>query len=1122
MEKLSAQQREKIFEEELHTLETKNYITSTQHDAVLASYKRYQDDEKAKQVIKIETTSQIEEKEPEKEELIVKAKEPKTPEQIRERNITAVLVTGVILLLFGGLILATSSWGSLGDGAKVFFISLIVVVFFAMSVLSYKLKISQTAFAFLTLASLFIPITIVSAAYYELFGSYFSLYGEGRWFLGLLIGLVLFFLYKRIAERFQSKIFTVLSLIMFTMAIITGLIYVTPNAESFFVALVLVNILLTFMSEKIKERKAFAVFKENANSFLKIKITAEAFVILCLYHHSALYATALLLLSILFLMMFLKGWHFLYHIGFSLSFVWGYVLFINTTILTEINSIAISMLPLFFIVLYIFLKRNAVLARNFQYSFVGLTLSALFYIHVSEFSLQPSVEYLCSLALLTLQQFFVTLYMKNNLFSISTLTLFVFFIFRSTEGLDLSHLMKDWITFCIAAALYICCFLYSKKQWEVFQLGGVIVPVLTGLFVLSDMLARLEWESLVVAFMLLTLIFFLTFKKEKDRSLSLYGVPISLLLSLLCFLGIVNTDTYMESVGASGHFALCALVMVSMAFIIKKGNLSPFFKPFFIVAHNSYAVALFTLLYEWFILQDSTPTLIFLGGILLYMLTLRTFKLRYLWLPLTLSSLFTYLSLLNIFQWQTAQSYASFLLTGGVLFLALSYAVKKYSTYGHFVVFWMSHCVTSLSLFFTILFDALTTIDSYLYILPIICYAVSAFYSEKLWQKYLFTFFGLSTVCISLLSVVEEISNPDFYDAHGFSLTALLAALLWLKTKGPWKAIFEHYCFGILTLSILVYLGETAGVVDFKNFLVVVSLISFMIYLLNKRHLYIQIIFPLFCGTVFYMRFIFSSTAIVGMAVSLLLILLMLIFNYRWKEEEKISIKVLPYQMFGFLYIIVLNVRIFSSPESFWAQFLASIFVPLYIFALSIQYKLTKVEKGYRALIIATAFYPYSVVLNHIDIPALIELEVYAVPIIVIWTFIFRMLFPPSHSMGLIEIGSVCIFFLVLIIDALNSNTVNDAILLGALAVLSAIIGFILKFKSYFLGGIGTILLNIYLQTDSLWGNLPWWLYLILGGGFLITVASFFEWLKQKDQTTSQEILKRNKDRIKTWFKKWS
>ncbi|MBR8645224.1 hypothetical protein KEH51_16545 [[Brevibacterium] frigoritolerans] len=46
-----------------------------------------------------------------REKLVKLAKPKKTPEQIRERNISVILLTGVILLLFGGLILATTSWG---------------------------------------------------------------------------------------------------------------------------------------------------------------------------------------------------------------------------------------------------------------------------------------------------------------------------------------------------------------------------------------------------------------------------------------------------------------------------------------------------------------------------------------------------------------------------------------------------------------------------------------------------------------------------------------------------------------------------------------------------------------------------------------------------------------------------------------------------------------------------------------------------------------------------------------------------------------------------------------------------------------------------------------------------
>ena len=115
----------------------------------------------------------------------VAAKVEKTSEQLRERNISVVLITGVILLLFGGLIWATSTWDNLNAVLKVFCIGLVSVFFAGNAWIAFKLKINQTAFAFLTLASLFIPITILSASYYQIFGEYLSLQGEGRGLLGL-------------------------------------------------------------------------------------------------------------------------------------------------------------------------------------------------------------------------------------------------------------------------------------------------------------------------------------------------------------------------------------------------------------------------------------------------------------------------------------------------------------------------------------------------------------------------------------------------------------------------------------------------------------------------------------------------------------------------------------------------------------------------------------------------------------------------------------------------------------------------------------------------------------------------------------------------------------------------
>ena len=143
-------------------------------------------------------------------------------------------------------------------------------------------------------------------------------------------------------------------------------------------------------------------------------------------------------------------------------------------------------------------------------------------------------------------------------------------------------------------------------------------------------------------------------------------------------------------------------------------------------------------------------------------------------------------------------------------------------------------------------------------------------------------------------------------------------------------------------------------------------------------------------------------------------------------------------------------------------------------------------------------------------------------PLLIIGTILLRKIINRGKQTQILEIIFVSSLFLILIIDALKGNTLQDALLIGIISLVAIIFGFIMKYKSFFMAGTGTILLNVYINTNSLWGEMPWWFYLIVGGILLMASASFLEWKKQKANTTSKEILDKNKQRLKDWFNKWN
>lgn len=139
-------------------------------------------------------------------------KKTKSAEQLRERHLNIILIAGVALLFLAGAVLATTSWLLLSPLVKVSLISLIAVVFLGMAKLATALKIPQTSQAFLILSCLFFPFPFLSGGYYQLFGSYLSLVGTGRFLFGFLLTGAFAVIYGVIGHKKQLRLMTQLSI----------------------------------------------------------------------------------------------------------------------------------------------------------------------------------------------------------------------------------------------------------------------------------------------------------------------------------------------------------------------------------------------------------------------------------------------------------------------------------------------------------------------------------------------------------------------------------------------------------------------------------------------------------------------------------------------------------------------------------------------------------------------------------------------------------------------------------------------------------------------------------------------------------------------------------------------
>lgn len=1415
------------------------------------------------------------------EKPVKQAKLKKTPEQIRERNISVILLTGVILLLFGGLILATSSWGNLNAVLKVFFIGMVSVIFAGMAFIASKLKIKQTAFAFLTLAGLFIPITILSASYYRIFGEYLSLNGGGRGLLGFLGGLLCLAIYFKIADYFKSKIFIFISIFTFGITCYFGLAFVTPTIEWMFLAIGILNLILLWNIEQLKNQKALTLFKPFIFQFIQFKIIVEAFVILTLFSSNLVYSLTLMFFSVLFLIFAVKFQKKYYEMAFSAVFTYGYIHFVFNSLLNEYMVIAFALVPIIFTALSKYLAKFNMTKLSKNFMFTSLIESGIVFLYINAMAYQEVyAQIFIALMIVSAQLVYVSVQSRKSSFTYPAVVVFNLAFVYLFFALPVSFSTGLNLIFVLQVIQYLGLYLYnSHPKYSLFKRSILLISPMTMLVILTSKFSEMDWLAVSVALAMISGLFFITYIKDDSKHMkenAIYGFPITFVLALVAFYPYLleGLEWVRSYIPVSLYLMGVSLISIGAAYTFKK----EYHKFFPVFAYSGQILSFLSLI--WIPFDSLNP--LEASGVIAVATAINGWSVHIhrkhiFWVPVVITSASLYASLYDVFDFGSMVLKIAFVLIGPIIFFLLGEWLGKYSKNGKLYFFYASHLANLLAIPVGYMLIAQTESSPFLYVAQLLIYILSAFRAHVKWGKYVFTYLGFSVLFLQVHLFVVNMEQMVFIKSICMMITAGLITILWALSNKNWKGIMEYYLIPFIHLGISIAILETA-IRDFplNRELVWVGVMTgqflFAWYLLMQRNWRNYVVVPLTLAFIFYNMYantlplvfaiivlficmavmVFASSrhfkglvnqegtkrvidyyriygllylctlnlevfmggtgsAILGIFVSLLLpsyFILMRRFTI-YKKERSIysgiaaiiglfpfiniidyahtlpivtSLAVLfgcmagmlllsrlyssgllkkkgsgiisfdPFRIYGLFFVIDMNAEVFNDNDQQLLQvfvsflltayfiFLRSLttekqerkiysniaaLVSLYPFLIIVDYAdslsvvmglmvlfscmlgmlllsrryfngLIKKEDtgitidGYRiygllfllamnrgisvtetssqllevfvsllitvyfiligsftkdvkekgiyvwltgiislypywtiimytatlrpfvgmtvlfgcaaimvllsrkffkglltkggaglqldfyrvygllfllamnmdvlmggpahflleiivALLIPIYFilmrstttgmmerktqlaaailfslYPYWVITGQFTIPVVLEEEVNILPLFIVSTILLRKIFVKGKITQYIEMGIVFLLFLVLINDAMAGNTLYDALIIGTVSLAAMLVGFMMKYKSYFIAGTGTILFNVYMNTNSMWSEMPWWLYLIIGGGLLIGIASFFEWKKQKDNRTSKEVLEKNKQRIKNWFNRWN
>jgi len=1098
-----------IFKQELQTLKEKGYIQEEQFQEINQAYDSYQHEEWKRQrqemLAKIKETEEQEiQKKKQKEQ--VKPKINLSPQEIRERNITWLLIVGVVMFLIGGMVFATNNWDSMNALMKTSVIALVAGMFLGMQYVTEKLlKIEKTSFAFAILGSLFVPITVLSAGYFELFGKWLSINGEGKFLLGLLGCLVSLPLYWKQSTKYQSRLFTWFALLFISAAVGFFLQVCRVPKDVFYLGIVLYNAGLLYCYFILNKKEKTILWIKELPIFAQVNLIVSTIMTLCFYSEHVFYGFNITLTAIMYMAMIFVYKQKYYHYVATVLLVYGLYQIIQYSALVHINAIAFASIGCIFLLM----KKD--MEQTFRYTSAFVSLCAFIFISVQSFLLQgnqPSWVMCIAYAIIAIQFIYLSHKVKKQVFY------YLAPIFASVSLLQIARMTGDtWFSIYFIGVVLLVAGYYLNK-WHItkcikesslhISLGVMLLGICSQIQI--DHTSRLAFLLFITS----ALTYFLSKEKEKWKEQTfLFISPLSFLLSLwVTYSYIIHTFyEYKEYVGISGHFGVSALLTLGIAYLFKWKK-EKMFTYYFYTAYVSYTIALLWLLVEQssYMLECSLLSL----GIALYVWFKKETKIASSWAAISIVVLANYYVITTEFFPGSYQG-----IIGSYVLIAIMEIVMYKKGKINEYLYYLAHINGFVSLF-------QANNSALIYVAALMFYIYSIGKRKNIYEKIAMLYMSFLLFQIALETGISELHNLSFIP-YVFLITSVSLFLLAIKLKGSLKTYTNYY---VLLHSLI---GISVMMMEETTLLLILCTIVYSIlpiFLLHKLKWSYGLIIPfsllmIEIGNIQNINDIDPSILFyIYLGVSLALNEISLFLHPKlWNKKEWFI------DWYVFFSIIAIGCSLSWMENN--PTILESVLPGMVLVYLLYRQK-TRVYTDIQRKIVLTltgisVLYPYYAMLSMLAIPSLWEAEFFVLPWIMLTILLSKKLWM-EYQLIISRVQWVVLLIVtaILLKDALDSNTVYDALIMGSLAIISLLGGIHYKIKSYFFVGVGVVLLNIFLQTKPFWGSMPWWAYLLIGGTILIGFASFYEWQKEKKNQHGETLIQQKKKQWKSSFDRWN